>query len=120
MTESRVFDKSHIFSDTGAMINVISAEYFRKAKTGVTLIEPTHYVLQRVTGNKMNTLGKTTLSVFVDGLFRFEITSVVIEKSSFPVDSLIGYDTMREKDIALFLARDGARFAFKLIPFIET
>ncbi len=43
----RVFDrKSQIFLDTRAMINIICAEYLRKVKTGVTLIEPTHYVLQ--------------------------------------------------------------------------
>ncbi len=67
----------------------------------------------------MNTLGKTIVPVFVDSIFRFEVTAVVVENSTFPGDLLIYYDTMKEEDIALFPARRGARFAFKFIPFIN-
>ncbi len=100
------------------MINIISAEYLRKVKTGVTLIEPTH-VLQGITGNRMNTLGKIIVPVFVDSIFKFEVTAVVVENLTFPDDLLIGYDTMKEEDIALFPARGGARIAFRFIPFIS-
>ncbi len=120
LIEDRVFDKkSHIFLDTRAMINLTSVKYLRKLKTGATLIEPNHYVLQGLTGNKINTTGKTKVLAFVDNLFRFEIKDVVVEKSTFPGDLLIGYDTLRVEDTALFLARGVTRFAFRFIPLIN-
>ena len=70
------------------MINIISSEFLRKIKPGVLILEPTHYVLQGVTGNQMKTLGKITLPVFIDNLFYFDIETVVVEKFSFPGDRI--------------------------------
>ena len=92
------------------MINITSS---------VLILEPTHYVLQGITGNQMKTLGKITLPVFIDNLFYFDIKTVVVEKSSFPGDLLIGYKKIKDEDISLFPARGGAKFSFKFISFLE-
>ena len=67
----------------------------------------------------MKTLGKVKLEMLVESVFLFDIKSVVVEKSSFPGDLLIGYETMRDEDIVLFPARGGARFSCIFVPFIN-
>ena len=81
------------------MINIINLEFLKKIKLGVLILEPTHYVLQEVTGNQMKTLGKITLPVLIYNRFYFDIKTVVVEKFSFPGDLLIGYKTMKDEDI---------------------
>ena len=119
LIEAKVCDRlTRLFIDTGAMINIISVDYFRKIKPGVVVLEPTHYALYGVTGDKMNTLGNVKLELLIGNTFYIDITAIVVEKSSFPGD-LIGYETMRDEGIALFPARGGARFSHLFIPFIN-
>ena len=117
--EGLVFDvPSKIFLDTGAMVNLISLEYLRKVKPGVIVLNPTNFVLQGVTGKHMEALGEIEIPILIDYMFRFDIKAVVVKDSSFPGDLLIGYETMKEEDIALFPARGGAKLSFKFIPFL--
>ncbi|RUM30764.1 MAG: hypothetical protein DSY42_03950 [Aquifex sp.] len=109
----------HTFLDTGAMVNIISLDFLRKVHPGVTLIEPTHYALQGVTGNQLKTIGKTMLTITLAGYLRLDITAIVVEKTSFPGDLLIEFETMRDEDIAILPARE-ARCAHKFLPFINS
>ncbi len=60
------------------------------------------------------------LTITLAGYLRFDITSIVVEKSSFPGDLLIGFETMPDEDIATLPAREGARCAHKFLPFINS
>ncbi len=95
LIDGRVFAAPcHIFLDTGAVVNIISLDFLRKVHQGVTLIEPTHYALQGVTGNQLNTIGKILLTITLTDYLWFDITATVVEKSSFPGDLLTGFETM--------------------------
>ncbi len=60
------------------------------------------------------------LSITLAGYLQFDITAIVVKKSSFPGDLLIGFETMRDEDIATLPAREGARCAHKFLPFISS
>ncbi len=48
------------------------------------------------------------LTTTLAGYLRFDMTAIVVEKSSFPGDLLIGFETMQDEDIATLPAREGA------------
>ncbi len=114
-----VFGKpSKIFLDTGAKVNIISLKRLRELIPGVVVLEPTKYVLQGVTGNKINAFGEIEIPVLLARTFWLDIKTVWVEESAFPGDLLTGYETMKEEEIALFPARGGATLSFCFIPFI--
>ncbi len=102
--EGQVFGKpSKIFFDTGAKVNIISLKRLRELIPGVVVLEPTKYIIQGVTGNKINALGEIEIPVLLTSTFWLDIKAVVVEESTFP-DLLTGYETIKEDEIALFPA----------------
>ncbi len=60
------------------------------------------------------------VTITLAGYLRFDITAIVVGKSPFPGDLLIGFETMRDKDIATLPEREGTRCAHKFLPFISS
>ena len=112
---------SRVFLDTGANINIIGLDYLRKVRTGVTLITPHNSIIEGVTGNSMKVYGKTRLRLTLCSMFSWEIEASVTEKSFFPGDILIGFNTMREVEINILPASDGVKIANMLyVPFLSS
>lgn len=108
-----------LFLDTGSAVNLISLEILNKVQKGVKLLEPIPFVLQGVTGNSLNTIGKTELTITIGGFLNYDITVIVVEESSFPGDLLIGFTTMRDAEVTISPAECGARLSYKFIPFLS-
>ena len=62
---------------------IISVDHLRTIKLGVVVLEPTHYTLYGVTGDKMKTLGNVKLELFIGNGFYIDITAIMVKKSSF-------------------------------------
>ena len=66
------------------MVNLISRETLLKNVPRVKLVEPLPYALQGVTGNKLDTLGDTRLTVSLSRDIKVTIPVVIVEESFFP------------------------------------
>ncbi len=89
---------AEIFHDTGAMVNLS---------------------LRGVTGNELNTLGETRLTVTLTINIHITIPVISVEKSVFPGDLLVGFATMRVENITVSPAEHGAQIADVFLPFIN-
>ena len=105
-----------LFVDTGSAVNLMSLEILQKAQRGVTLIEPIPFVLQVVTGNFLNTIGTTELTITIDEFLNYNNTAKVVEETE---DLLIEFTTMQDAEVTTFPAEYGARFSYKCIPFLK-
>ncbi len=121
LTEGGIFSRpAQTFFDTGSIVNLISSDILKRVEPKVKFIEPTHYSLQEVTGSKLNTIGKTRLTIALGKHFQFDIISIIVEKPTSPGDLLIEFATMRYEEITISPAEYGARCSYKFIPFINS
>ena len=109
-----------MFLDNGAMVNVIGLKQLNKIKPGVKVIEESPYSVLGLTGDLLNTLGSTQLTVTMGGYFNFDIFAIFVEKPTFPGDLLIAFTTMRDQDIIVSPADYGAYCFHKFIPIINS
>ncbi len=114
-----LFGKSaEIFPDTGSMMNLISRDILQRFNPKVKLVDSTPFSLQGVTGNKLETLGETLLTVALTNNIHITIPVITVEKSIFPGDLLIRFQTMRVENITISPAEHGAQISDVFLPFI--
>ena len=84
LIEGQISDRpTKISLDKEAMVNVIGLKELNKIKPGVKVIGELPYSLQGVTGDLLNTLGITQVTVTIIGYFNFDIFAIVVENQHF-------------------------------------
>ncbi len=117
--QGKISQKPVEFLDTGAMVNLISRDALQRVGPRVKLVEPIPFSLQGVTGNKLNTIGETRLTITLGEDINITIPVVIVEESVFPGDILTGYITMSVENITVSPAEGEAQISNAFLPFLN-
>ena len=109
--------KIDLFLDTGAPVNLITQTSLSKFP-GVTVKPTRENNLASVTDDALATLGEVELTLDF-GEVSIKAPFVIVESAFFPGELLLGFETMRLKNISIFPADETITVNGKVVPMIN-